>query len=165
MATSIHVQGEIVDTDTGIPAILKPRRDDKGNTQGPPETHGPSGTPAGKEAMMLTATLTRPNTITAPDITVTHRMPVLQLCRDLVETGHGDQPMTVVEAATGRAVMQIASIAAAAKVAVMENDNAGLRFRRWMPFPGAGGEAGVASADTGVLAPEGSETNAILKAR
>ena len=34
--------------------------------------------------------------------------------------------------------MLIASIAAAAKVAVMENDNAAPPFRRWMPFPGAG---------------------------
>ena len=39
---------------------------------------------------MLTATLTRPTTITAADITITHRTPVLQLCRALVEAGHGD---------------------------------------------------------------------------
>jgi hypothetical protein len=44
--------------------------------------------------------------------------------------------------------MHLASIAAAAKVTVMENDNAGPRFRRWMPFPGAGGEARV---DSGTL--------------
>jgi hypothetical protein len=72
--------------------------------------------------------------------------------------------MRGVDAATGQAVMHIAAIVAAAKVTVMENDNAGPRFRRWMPFPGVAGEAGVASDVAGVPA-EGSETNAILEAR
>jgi hypothetical protein len=58
--------------------------------------------------------------------------------------------------------MHIASITAAAKVMVMEKDNAGPRFRRWMPFPGAGGEAGVTSGDARAPA-EGSETDAILE--
>jgi hypothetical protein len=34
--------------------------------------------------------------------------------------------------------MLIASIAQTARVTVMETDTVGLRFRRWMPFPGAG---------------------------
>jgi hypothetical protein len=37
------------------------------------------------------------------DITLTHRTPVLQLCRALIEADQPDQPMTVVDAATGRA--------------------------------------------------------------
>jgi hypothetical protein len=51
---------------------------------------------------MLTATMTRPTTITAAGITLPHRTPVLQLCRDLVAAGYADGPMTVVDAATGR---------------------------------------------------------------
>jgi hypothetical protein len=46
----------------------------------------------------------------AADITLTNRTPVLALCRALVEAGHADQPMTVVDAATGRPVMQIRAI-------------------------------------------------------
>ena len=67
---------------------------------------------------MLTATLTRPGTITAADITLTSREPTLALCRALIDTGHADQPMTVVDSATGRPVMQVASIAKAAMLTV-----------------------------------------------
>ena len=81
---------------------------------------------------MLTATLTRPTTITATDITVTHRTPVLQLCRALIEAGHDDGPMTVVDAATGNAVMHVASIAAAAGMSVHEEPST--RFAKWQPF-------------------------------
>ena len=52
--------------------------------------------------LMLTATLTRPGSITAAGITLTHREPTLALCRALVEAGHADQPMTVIDGATGR---------------------------------------------------------------
>jgi hypothetical protein len=112
---------------------------------------------------MLTATLTRPGKITAADITLTSRTPTLALCRALIEAGHPDGPMTVVDGATGRPVMHVASIAAAAKVTVLENDSAGPRFRRWTPFPDARVAPGVASDDPRV--PEApSETDAILEA-
>jgi hypothetical protein len=81
---------------------------------------------------MLTAILTRPTTIHAAGIMLTHRTPVLQLCRALVEAGQGDGPMTVVDAATGREVMQVASIAAAAGVSVHEEPTT--RFAKWQPF-------------------------------
>ena len=80
---------------------------------------------------MIEATLTRPGTITAADIT--HRTPVLQLCRDLLEAGHADQPMTVNDA-TGRPVMNVRSIAEAAGMTVDESE--GCRFGRWKPHPG-----------------------------
>ena len=53
---------------------------------------------------MLTATLTRPGTITAFGITLTSRTPTLALCHALIEAGHADQPMTVNDGATGRPV-------------------------------------------------------------
>lgn len=81
---------------------------------------------------MLTATLTRPNTITAANIMLTNRTPVLALCRALVEAGHTDQPMTVVDAATGKTVMHIASIARSAGVSVHEEPST--RFAKWQPF-------------------------------
>jgi len=113
------------------------------------------------EVMMLTATLTRPGTITAADITLTHREPTLALCRALVAAGHADGPMTVVDSATGRPTMHVRSIAAAAKLTVDEGH--GCRFARWRPFPGRRGAPGVASDHAGVGA-EGSETDAILEA-
>jgi hypothetical protein len=88
---------------------------------------------AGK--LMLTATLTRPSKITAANITITHREPTLALCRALVAAGHPDGPMTVVDSATGRPVMHVASIAQAAELTVKET-NTGPRFAKWVPFPG-----------------------------
>jgi hypothetical protein len=83
---------------------------------------------------MLTATLTRPGTIAAAGITLTHRLPTLALCRALVAAGHPDQPMTVVDGATGRPVIHVASIAQAAQVTVMEKASGGPRFAKWEPF-------------------------------
>jgi hypothetical protein len=85
---------------------------------------------------MLTATLTRPGTITAADITLTSREPTLALCRALIAAGHTDQPMTVVDGATGRPVMRVASIAAAARRPVPVIDPRIRRYqigrqRRW----------------------------------
>jgi hypothetical protein len=110
---------------------------------------------------MLTATLNRPGTITAADVTLTSREPTLALCRALIDAGHTEQPMTVVDSATGRPVMQVASIAQAALLTVDEGN--GCRFRRWRPFPGGRGAPGVASDDAGVGA-EGSEPDVILEA-
>jgi hypothetical protein len=101
---------------------------------------------------MLTATLTRPGTITAADITLTsrEREPTLALCRALIDAGHADQPMGVVDGATGRPVMQVASIAQAALLTV--DESAGCRFRSWRPFAGVRGAPGVASDDAAVPA-------------
>jgi hypothetical protein len=110
---------------------------------------------------MLTAILTRPGTITAADITLTSREPTLALCRALIDAGCADQPMTVVDSATGRPVMQVASIAKAALLTVDEGH--GCRFARWRPSPGRRGAPGMASDHAGVGA-EGSETDAILDA-
>jgi hypothetical protein len=110
--------------------------------------------------MMLTATLTRPGTITAADITLTSREPTLALCRALIAAGHADQPMTVEDAATGRPVIHVASIAAAALLTV--DESTGCRFHPWRPFPGGRGAPGVPSDDAGVSS-EGSETDAILE--
>jgi hypothetical protein len=114
---------------------------------------------AGK--LMLTAILTRPGTITAADITLTSREPTLALCRALIDAGHADQPMTVIDSATGRPVMHVASVAKAALLTV--DESAGCRFRRWRPFAGVRGAPGAASDDAGVGA-EGSEPDAILEA-
>jgi hypothetical protein len=81
---------------------------------------------------MITATLIQSTTITAAEITLTHRTPILQLCRALVAAGHGDQPMTVVDGATGRPVMHIPSIAASAGRTV--DESRGCRFAKWQPF-------------------------------
>ena len=110
---------------------------------------------------MLTAALTRPGKITAEGITLTSREPTLTLCRALIDAGHADQPMTVVDSATGRPVMQVASIAQAALLTVDEGN--GCRFRRWRPPSGGRGAPGGASDHVGVGA-EGSETDAILEA-
>jgi hypothetical protein len=50
----------------------------------------------------------------------------------LIEAGHDDGPMTVVDAATGNAVMHVASIAAAAGMSVHEEPST--RFAKWQPF-------------------------------
>jgi hypothetical protein len=57
---------------------------------------------------------------------------VLALCRALVEAGHADQPMAVVDAAPGRPVMQIPSIAKSAGMTVHEEPST--RFAKWQPF-------------------------------
>jgi len=111
--------------------------------------------------LMLTATLTRPGAIAAADITLTSREPTLALCRALIDPGHADQPMTVVDSATGKPVMQVASIAKAALLTV--DEGSGCRFRRWRPFAGVRGAPGMASDHVGVGA-EGSEPDAILEA-
>jgi hypothetical protein len=87
---------------------------------------------------MLTATLTRPTTITSAGITLIHRTPVLHFCRALIDADHADQPMTVEDAATEQSVIRVASIAQVAKVTVMENDSVGSRFRVGCPFPAQG---------------------------
>src|SRR4051812_5446686 len=97
---------------------------------------------------MLMATLTRPGTITAADITLTSREPTLALCRALIAAGHADQPMVVVDAATGRPVMQVASITQAALLTV--DESGGCRFRSWRPFAGVRGAPGVTSDDAEV---------------
>jgi hypothetical protein len=98
--------------------------------------------------VVLTATLTRPGTITAADITLASREPTLALCRALVNAGHADQPMTVVDSATGWPTMHVRSIAAAAMLTVDEGH--GCRFARWRPSPGKRGAPGVASDHAGV---------------
>jgi hypothetical protein len=100
--------------------------------------------------------LTRPGTITAADITLTSREPTLALCRALIDAGHADQPMTVIDAATGRPVMHVASIAKAALLTVDEGN--GCRLRRWRPFLGERGAPGVASDDVGVVEKGRSQT-------
>jgi hypothetical protein len=66
----------------------------------------------------------------------------------LIAAGHADQPMTVIDAATGRPTMHVASIAKAALLTVDEGN--GCRFRRWRPFAGVRRAPGVASDDAGV---------------
>jgi hypothetical protein len=69
--------------------------------------------------------------------------------------------MTVIDTATGRPTMHVASIAKAALLTVDEGH--GCRFARWRPFPGVRRASGVASGHAGVSeAP--SETDAILEA-
>ena len=109
---------------------------------------------------MIHATLTRPGTITAAGITLTSREPTLALCRALVDAGHADQPMTVVDGATGRPTMHVRSI----EGGVADGGRGQrCRFVRWRPSPGKRGAPGVASDDPAVGA-EGSETDAILEA-
>jgi hypothetical protein len=110
---------------------------------------------------MLTATLTRPGKITAAGITLTSREPTLAMCRALVEAGHTDGPMTVIDSATGRPTMHVRSIAKAALLTVDEGN--GCRFARWRPFPGRRGAPGMAS-DHAPVGAEGSEPDAILEA-
>ena len=98
---------------------------------------------------MLTATLNRPGKITATGITLTNREPMLALCRALVSAGHADQPMTVIDAATGRPVMHIQSIAKALMLTV--DESGGCRFSRWKPFPGIRDAPGVAWTMRGYL--------------
>src|SRR3954452_9238469 len=110
---------------------------------------------------MIHATLTRPGAISAEGITLTSREPTLALCRALIDDGHADQSMTVVDAATGRPVMQVASIAQAALLTV--DESGGCRFRSWRPFAGVRGAPGVASDHAGGPA-ERSEPDALLEA-
>jgi hypothetical protein len=110
---------------------------------------------------MIVATLNRPGTITAEGLALTSREPTLALCRALIDAGHADQPMTVIDAATGGPVMQVRSIAQAALLTV--DESGGCRFRSWRPFAGVRRAPGVASDHAGVGA-EGSEPDAILEA-
>jgi hypothetical protein len=83
---------------------------------------------------MIEATLARPE-ISAAGITITHRTPTLALCRALVDAGHPDQPMTVTDAATGKPVLNVPSIHAAAGLTVVESASAGPKFAKFTPFP------------------------------
>lgn len=89
---------------------------------------------------MISAILTRPSSISAEGIALTHRTPTLALCRALIAAGHPDGPMTVTDS-LGAAVLTVASIAAAADVTVMENAKFGPRFAKFSPFTGIGEEA------------------------
>ena len=81
---------------------------------------------------MITATLTGDDTAEALGITVTHRTPVLALCRKLEEAGHADQPMTVLR--DGKPVLNVSSIHGAAKRTVIETDKLSARFGKFVPF-------------------------------
>ena len=87
--------------------------------------------------VVLTATLTRPGAITAADITLTHREPTLALRRARVDAGHPDQPMTVVDSATGWPTMHVRSIARAALLTVDEGHDAGSPAGGRFPARGA----------------------------
>jgi hypothetical protein len=92
---------------------------------------------------MITATLTRPGKISALGITLTHRTPVLQLCRALIADKilpltAEDDALTVL--CDGKPVMY-ASITAGAGMTVSENANFGPRFAKWSPFTGVGEDA------------------------
>jgi hypothetical protein len=92
---------------------------------------------------MIIATLTRPGSISASGITLTHRTPVLQLARALIDglplplTAEQDA-MTVM--CDGKPVMY-ASITGCASLTVAENANTGPRFAKWSPFTGVGDDA------------------------
>jgi hypothetical protein len=88
---------------------------------------------------MIEATLTRPDTISAEGITLTHRTPTLALCRALIAAGHPDGPLTVT--CGGIPTMTVRSIAEAATRTVIENAKIGPAFAKWSPFTGVGGDA------------------------
>lgn len=88
----------------------------------------------------MEARLTYPATIAADGIAVTHRTPTLALCRALVEAGRPDGPLTVADDKTGKPLLHVPSIHAAAGLTVTENASAGPRFAKWVPFAGIGGE-------------------------
>lgn len=86
---------------------------------------------------MIIATIAAPGTITAEGITLTHKTPVLALCRALI----ADKPLPLTAEDDALTVMRegkpamFASITAAAGLTVSENANSGPRFARWSPFP------------------------------
>lgn len=87
---------------------------------------------------VIEATLTRPGTISAAGITLTHRTPVLQLARALI----ADKPLPLTaedDAMTvfcdGKPIMR-ASITACAALTVTESAKEGPKFSRWVPFTG-----------------------------
>lgn len=81
---------------------------------------------------MITATLTGSDTAAAMGITVTHRTPILALCRKMEEAGHDDQPMTVLR--DGKPCPNVSSIHGAAKRTVIENDKLSARLGKFVPF-------------------------------
>ncbi|WP_376956343.1 hypothetical protein ABNQ39_00060 (plasmid) [Azospirillum sp. A26] len=91
---------------------------------------------------MITATLTCEDTAEALGIAVTHRTPILALCRKLEEAGHADQPMTVLR--DGKPCLNVSSIHAAAKRTVVENDKTAARWGKFVPFVRFMDEEGVA---------------------
>lgn len=90
---------------------------------------------------MITATLTGDDTAEALGITVTHRTPILALCRKLEEAGHADQPMTVLR--DGKPCLNVSSIHGAAKRTVVENDKTSARWGKFVPFVRFMDEEGV----------------------
>jgi hypothetical protein len=88
---------------------------------------------------MITAILTRPGSISAEGITLTHRTPTLALCRALIAAGHPDGPLTVT--CGGIPTMVVRSIAEAATRTVIENAKTGPVFAKWSPFTGIGEDA------------------------
>jgi hypothetical protein len=85
---------------------------------------------------VIIAMLHRPGTIEAEGITLTHRAPMCEICHALVCAGHPDQPLVVVDAATGKPVMLVKSIARAADRMVYELRN-GPHFCKRHPEPEA----------------------------
>jgi hypothetical protein len=79
----------------------------------------------------LRALLTRPNTITAEGITVSHHTPIFSLCRALDAAGFGDRVLHVLESDTGRHVLTVTTIAAGALLSVHES---GPRFGKYTQF-------------------------------
>jgi hypothetical protein len=73
--------------------------------------------------------------ISAEGIELSHRTPVLALCRALIAAGHADGPM-IVRDLDGVPLMTVRSIAEAAGVTVHENERIGPVFARWKPHPG-----------------------------
>jgi hypothetical protein len=71
--------------------------------------------------------------ISAEGIELSHRTPVLALCRALIAAGHPDQPMTVRDL-DNRPLMTVRSIAKAAGLSVKENDHIGPVFVKYQPF-------------------------------
>jgi hypothetical protein len=61
------------------------------------------------------------DTAEAAGLTITHRTPILALCRALLAAGHPDQPMVVRDLLTGRVDLHIPSIALSAGRTVKEN--------------------------------------------
>jgi len=84
---------------------------------------------------MIEATKTGPGAVEAAGLTVKHKAPTLALCRALLNAGHADGPMTVRDAA-GQVLLTVPSIAAAAKLTVIENERTGPKFGTWSPFVG-----------------------------
>lgn len=114
---------------------------------------------------MIEAILTSSTAATALGLAVTHKHPILALCRALVDAEPlprtlDDDRMTVYR--DGTPELHIPSITASARRTIVENDNVGPKFGRWAPFAGFASEAGIASGEEPVGG-EGSGTDAILE--